>query len=77
MKKADGSKCSTSAENAEVFRTHFEKLYGRTPVFDETVIDLLEQKATLTNVCHTPSDEEIHKVTNHLKNNPPGESGLS
>ena len=31
MKKEDGSKCSTSEENAEVFRSHFEKLYGELP----------------------------------------------
>ena len=77
MKKEDGSKCSTSEENAEVFRSHFEKLYGRTPTFDPTVIDLIEPKPAITDISHPPSDDEISTATKGLKNNAPGESGLS
>ena len=29
MKKEDGSKCTTSEENAEVFQNHFQKFYNR------------------------------------------------
>ena len=36
MQKEDGSKCTTSEENAEVFRQHFEKLYNREEAFDES-----------------------------------------
>ena len=54
VKKEDGSKCSTPEENAEVFRSHFEKLYGRTPTFDPTVIDLIEQNAMIPDISHPP-----------------------
>ena len=29
--KADGTKCTTTEENADVFRVHFEKLFDRKP----------------------------------------------
>ena len=29
MKKSDGTKCTTQAENSEVFREHFENLFDR------------------------------------------------
>ena len=77
MTKEDGSKCKNPQENAEVFKTHFQKLYGRTPHFDESVVDLIEQKPILNDLHRTPSEEEILVATNHLKNKSPGESGLN
>eukprot|EP00966_Prymnesium_polylepis_P241733 5590024-Prymnesium_polylepis.1 len=44
MRKPDGSLAATPEENAAVFGAHFEKLYGRTPAFDEAMPELLKQR---------------------------------
>ena len=77
MKKSDGSKCVNAEENAEVFREHFQKLYEREPIYDHTVIELLEQQPVFEGVDHNPTDDEIIKATQSLKNNAPGESGVT
>lgn len=76
MEKGDGSKCQTSEENAEVFRSHFETMYGRDPTYDPTVLDLLPQQPTAPECDHVPTDEEIMKAVRKLKNKAPGDSGL-
>ena len=76
MKKADGSYCSTSEENAEVFRQHFQQLYNRSANYDETVLDSLPQVDTIQGCDHTPTNEEIRTATLKLKNTAPGESGI-
>ena len=48
MTKSDGSKCKSSEEIVEVFKVHFEQLYGRQPTFDPNALDLLEQ---INNFC--------------------------
>ena len=35
MRKPDGTLAASAEESAAVFEGHFEKLYGRTPTFDE------------------------------------------
>lgn len=77
MQKDDGSKCKTPEENAEVFRCHFEKLYGRQPSFDRAVIDNLEQQPIVQECDHLPTDDEIRKAVRKMKNKAPGVSGLS
>ena len=77
MKKPDGSNCKTPAENAEVFREHFESLYGRVPEFDPSVIDSLHQHAVAQACDHQPSDDEIRSATRRLHDKGPGDSGLS
>ena len=77
MKKSDGSKCVSAEENAEVFREHFQKLYEREPMYDPTVIELLEKQPVIEGLDHFPTDTEIIKATQSLKNNAPGESGLT
>ena len=67
MKKADGSYCSTSGENAEVFRQHFQQLYNRPENFDETVLDSLPQMDIVQRCDHTPTNEEIRTATLKLK----------
>ena len=76
MTKSDGTKCSNANENAEVFREHFQKLYGRTPAFDPTVLDLLDSHPIHEGLDHPPTDLEIINATRNLKNNSPGESGI-
>ena len=76
MVKEDGTKCSSAEENAEVFRTRFQKLYSRSPDFDPSIIELLEQMPTVNELHHNPSDEEILAAIRHL-NKSQGESGLT
>ena len=76
MKKKDGSLCKTPEENAEVFREHFEKLYGRKPEYDPTVLDDLPQHP-VSDCDEAPTNEEISKAVQKLKNSGPGESGIS
>ena len=77
MKKPDGSLCSTPAENAEVFKCHFEQLYGQPPMYDESVLELLAQQPTVLNCDHPPTSDEIRRAIGKLKNKAPGESGLT
>jgi len=77
MTKTDGSKCKTAEENADVFRDYFQQLYDRHPVFDPTVIELLAQAPIVAECDRRPNDGEIKKAVLQLKNNAPGESGLS
>ena len=77
MKKSDGTVCSTPEENAEVFRQHFEKLYGRKPAYDPTVLDDLPQHPVVNECDHLPTDDEVCKAVQLLKNTGPGETGIS
>ena len=76
MKKPDGSKCQSPAENAEVFKMHFESLYGRTSNFDPSVIDLLKQHLVATDCDYAPTDDEIKNAMKKLRDSGPGDSGL-
>ena len=76
MKKPDGTLCKTPEENAEVFKNHFQKLYGRQPAFDASVLEHLQQHNIVPNCDHTPDDEEITKATRRLKDRGPGDSGI-
>lgn len=77
MTKPDGSKCKSAEENAEVFKVHFEQLYNRQPTFNPDALDLLDQHPVRKGIDHLPTDEEIKKAVSRLKNNAPGESGLT
>ena len=76
MKKPDGTLCKTPEENAEVFKNHFQELYGRQPAFDASVLEHLQQHNIVPNCDHTPDDEEITKATRRLKDRGPGDSGI-
>jgi hypothetical protein len=76
MKKPDGSTCVTAEENAGVFYDHFDKLYGRTPTYDDSVLNLLNDQPVVPGYDHTPSDKEIKIATRKLRNKAPGDSGL-
>ena len=66
----------TPAENAEVFRAHFQKLYGRSPDYDPTVVDMIQQQAIIEGCDHSPTDEEIRTAVGKLRFSGPGDSGL-
>jgi len=76
MQKADGTRATSPEENATVFSEHFEKLYGHTPSFDSSVIELLQQRDAAPNLDHTPSDVEIRRAVQRLNDTAPGESGV-
>ena len=76
MKKEDGSVCKTPEENAEVFRAHFEKLYGRTPEFDLSILNSLHQHPLAQDSHQMPNVTEIREAVQNLKNRAPGESGI-
>ena len=76
MKHPDGTICKTPEENAAVFCEHFKALYGKTPDFDETVLELLPQCPIVEGCDHLPNDDEIRNATLRLKNTAPGDSGI-
>ena len=76
MKKSNGTICQSPAENAEVFRQHFMQLYQRNPVYEESVLDMLQQHPIAEGHAHPPNDDEIRWATKKLKNKAPGESGI-
>ena len=75
MTKADGTKCATTEENAEVFRVHFEKLFDRKPDFTSN-FNNLPQLDPLLDFHDIPNDDEIRAACCALKDKAPGESGL-
>ena len=77
MTKEDGSKCQTPEENAEVFHKHFKKLYNRKATFDVSALDLLDQYPVDHSTSAEPTLEDIRKAIIHLRNNAPGESGIT
>ena len=77
MRKEGVTRCKSSEKNAQVFKEHFKKLYEHVPIYDRSVLALLKQEPVISEVDHPPTDEEILKAVNSLKNNAPGESGLT
>ena len=77
MKKADGSACESPAENAEVFRSFFEGLYGLEEVVDFSVLDDLEQLPVLHHLDNLPPDSEITKAVQRLNLSSPGKSKIT
>ena len=77
MQKADGSKCTTPEENADVFRAHFEKLYNREEMFDPSVLQSVPQSPTMNSLSTIPDAIEIKKAILRLKDKAPGSSGIT
>ena len=71
MRKEDGTRSKSSEENAQVFKEHFKNLYERVPTSDRSVLELSLQEPIKSGVDHPPTDEEILKAVNSLKNNAP------
>ena len=77
MTKENGTSCQTPEENAEVFHKHFDKLYNRNATFDLSILDLLDPLPTDQSTSLPPNSNEIRTAIQHLRNNAPGESGLT
>ena len=67
MCKEDGTRCVNAQENANVFKNHFKKLYGKVPSYDASVINLIEQLPTLEGFGSNPTDDEITKSVKGLR----------
>ena len=76
MRKTDGSIASTAEESACVFAEHFTELYGRSPQFDHTVLDMMQQLPVVPDDA-VPLDDEIHLSIGKLHATTPGVSGLN
>ena len=57
--------------------SHCDKLYNQTILFDMSVLDLLDMLPTDHTTDMVPSIDETRKTIQHLRNNAPGESGLT
>ena len=69
MQKEDGSKCTTSEENAEVFRQHFEKLYNREEAFDESILSSIPDYPFNDSLSQAPNTDckDDMDVANRIK----------
>ena len=75
MTREDGTICENAKDNAEVFLNHFKKLFKRTPHYDESILDFLEE-SKVSEYTGIPTDEQIKCAVKRLKNNAPGDSGI-
>eukprot|EP00966_Prymnesium_polylepis_P153172 3538336-Prymnesium_polylepis.1 len=71
MQKTDGTRATTPEENAAVFASHFEKLYGHAASFDPTVLELLPSRETTPDLDHAPTDADIRRAVQRLNNTAP------
>ena len=76
MKLADGSYAKTPEENAGVFASHFQKLYGFTSLSDDSVVELLRQRTVAVGLDHPPTTTEVRAALGKLRNTAPGDSGI-
>ena len=76
MKHFDETICNTPKENAEVFQSHFQTLFDREAIYDESVLEELSQYHIHQHCDYRPTDEEIRAATRKLKNNAPGKSSI-
>ena len=67
---------SEPAENAEVFRAHVQKLYGRSPDYDPIVVDMIQQQAMIEDCDHSPTYEDIRTAVGKLRDSGTGDSAL-
>ena len=76
MKKPDGTKCTSPAENAEVFRNHFAQLYEKQPTNCDSIDEQLNQLPIRPEMDDLPTDEEINLAIQKLKNSAAGASRI-
>ena len=76
LRREDGSLASTHEEIAYTFSFFFSTIYGRVPIFDPLVLDLLPQESFVPDLDASPSDDEILQAVNKLHPSSHGASGL-
>lgn len=75
LRKGDGNLATSDKENLEVLGPHYEALYNRASCFDPTVLDLLPERAPITELDEFPSDEKIKSALSKLKAGKSGGNG--
>ena len=76
MKKPDGTKCTSPAENAEVFRNHFAQLYEEQPTNRDSINAQLNQLPIRPEMNDLPTDKEIKLDIQQLNNLAAGASEI-
>ncbi|MDE0908581.1 MAG: reverse transcriptase family protein [SAR324 cluster bacterium] len=67
LKKADGTWCEGPVENAERFREHFSKVLNIESEFDDSVLNLVEQRPIREDLDEVPSVEEVAKAAAKMR----------
>ena len=74
--KPDGTKCTSPAENAEVFRNHFAQLYKKQPTNRDSIDEQLNQLPIRPEMDDFPTDKEINLAIQQSNNSAAGASGI-
>ena len=76
MNHPDGSICKTPEEKWNCFfYNHVKTLYGRSPTFDNNVLDMLPQNPIVEGCDHVQNDEEIRLANLRLRTRPQETTG--
>ena len=76
MKKPDGTKCTSPAENAEVFHNHFAQLYKKQPTNFDSIDAQMNQLSISPEMDDLPTDKEINLAIQQLNNSAAGASRI-
>ena len=76
MNKPDEKKCTSPAENAEVFRNNFEQLYKKQSTNCDSIGEQLNQPPIRPEMDDLPTDKEINLDIQQLNNLAAGASGM-
>ena len=77
MQMSEGIYAKTSAENLQVFKKHLEKLLGRIPKVDESVLGLVDQLHVWEELEAEPSIVEIDDAIRKLNFTAAGHYGIT
>ena len=75
MKMDDGTYATTPEQNAEVFKSHFKKLYERQPTGEPSIIDSIPNHPVMVELGEEPDGAEVRKAVMKLRCTSPGKSG--
>ena len=76
MKKPNGTKCTSPAENAEVLRNRFAQIYGKQPTNRDSIDAQLNQLPIRPEMDDFPTDKEIDLAIQKLNTSAAGASGI-
>ena len=76
MKKPDGKKCTSPAENAEVFRNNLAQLYKKQPTNCDSIDEQLNQLPICPEMDDLPTNKNINLAIQQLNNSAAGASGI-
>ena len=77
FRNPDGEFCQTPAENAEVVKGHFDRLYNAETCADPSVLSSVKQRPIREELAREPSPEEVRRAFRKQKNDKsPGENKI-